>query len=71
MGIVPFTSNNLPRTINGSYILPNGVIVLADADIDAYLNGTLSFIHLNNKKMVNNYIPFAVKKEEDNLPFGK
>lgn len=71
MGIVPFSSNNLPRTINGSYILPNGVIVLADADIDAYLNGTLSFIHLNNKKMVNNCIPFAVKKEEDNLPFGK
>ena len=30
-------------TANGSYILPNGVIVLVDEDIEAYLNGTLVF----------------------------
>ena len=30
-------------SINGSYILPNGIIVLVDADIEAYLNGTLVF----------------------------
>ena len=30
-------------TINGSYILPNGVIVLVDEDIESYLNGTLEF----------------------------
>lgn len=30
-------------TENGSYILPNGVTVLAEADVEAYLNGTLRF----------------------------
>ena len=30
-------------SINGSYILPNGIIVLVDEDIEAYLNGTLVF----------------------------
>ena len=30
-------------SINGSYILPNGIVVLADEDIEAYLNGTLQF----------------------------
>ena len=28
---------------NGSFILPNGVIVLEDEDLEAYLNGTLFF----------------------------
>ena len=30
-------------SINGSYILPNGIIVLVDEDIEAYENGTLVF----------------------------
>ena len=30
-------------TASGSYILPNGVIVLADEDIEAYFNGELEF----------------------------
>ena len=30
-------------SVNGSYILPNGIIVLVDEDIEAYLNGTLVF----------------------------
>lgn len=30
-------------TENGSYILPNGITVLAEADVEAYLNGTLRF----------------------------
>lgn len=30
-------------TDNGSYILPNGVIVLVDEDIELYLHGTLEF----------------------------
>ena len=30
-------------TDNGSYILPNGVIVLVDEDTELYLNGTLEF----------------------------
>ena len=30
-------------SVNGSYILSNGIIVLADADVEDYLNGTLVF----------------------------
>ena len=30
-------------SVNGSYILPSGIIVLVDEDLDAYLNGTLVF----------------------------
>lgn len=38
----------LQRTINGSYILPNGIIVLVDEDIEDYLLGTLEFYYPNN-----------------------
>lgn len=30
-------------SVNGSYILPNGIVVLVDEDIEAYMNGTLVF----------------------------
>ena len=30
-------------SVNGSYILPNGIVVLVDEDIQAYLDGTLRF----------------------------
>ncbi len=36
-------STNLPSTPNGSYILPNGIIVLDDRDFEAYFNGRLVF----------------------------
>ena len=39
-------------SINGSYILPNGIIVLVDSDIEAYLNGTLVFYDKNNLPVV-------------------
>lgn len=39
----PPESSTLYRTANGSYILPNGVIVLVEADIAAFLQGTLVF----------------------------
>lgn len=45
IGMVPgilSTSVNI-ITENGSYILPNGIIVLVEEDIEAYLNGTLIF----------------------------
>ena len=32
-------------SVNGSYILPNGIVVLVDADVEAYLAGTLRFYH--------------------------
>lgn len=45
VGFVPFPneSSTLPCSVNGSYILPNGVIVLVEADIAAFLQGTLVF----------------------------
>lgn len=39
----PALPNAQNRTPNGSYILPNGIIVLVDEDIEAYENGTLKF----------------------------
>ena len=30
-------------SVNGSYILPSGIVVLVDEDVEAYLNGTLVF----------------------------
>lgn len=35
-------------SVNGSYILQNGIIVLVDEDLSAYLNGTLEFFDENN-----------------------
>ena len=35
--------NNRKVSINGSYILPNGIIVLVEEDIEAYFAGTLIF----------------------------
>ena len=34
---------DLPHTENGSYILPNGIIVLVPEDEEAFFNGTLEF----------------------------
>ena len=41
--------NTLYITGKGSYVLPNGVIVLVDDDVVAYLNGTLTFISSNTQ----------------------
>lgn len=40
------TNCNMVST-NGSYILPNGVIVLVEEDIESYLDGTLEFYDKN------------------------
>lgn len=42
-GMTTDSVNDLPHTDAGSYILPNGVIVLAPEDMEAYMNGTLVF----------------------------
>ncbi len=39
-------------TTNGSFILPNNIIVLVDEDIEAYLNGTLVFYTKTNLPIV-------------------
>lgn len=36
-------------TDNGSFILPNGVVVLVDSDIQAYIDGTLKFHDKNTE----------------------
>ena len=41
-------STNTQVSINGSYILPSGIVVLVDEDIQAYLDGTLVFYHPDN-----------------------
>lgn len=46
--MVPGILNIQKVTVNGSYILPNGIIVLVDEDIEAYLNGTLVFYDKDN-----------------------
>ena len=67
MGIMPLSNNNLPYTINGSYILPNGVMVLVDDDIDAYLDGTLVFINPGEYINRSNSIPYILKREDEFL----
>ena len=42
-GLSIITSLQLAHTENGSYIRPDGIIVLVDEDIEAYLNGELVF----------------------------
>ena len=41
-------SSIMKVTANGSYVLPNGIVVLVDADIEAYENGTLVFYDKND-----------------------
>lgn len=36
------------QTSNGSYILPNGIVVLVQADLEAYENGTLQFYNVHD-----------------------
>ena len=40
-------STKVMVSLNGSYIMPNGIIILVDEDIDAYLNGDLIFYDPN------------------------
>ena len=46
-GLIHDGIGNYPYTLNGSFVLPNGIIVLEEADMEAYLNGTLIFINPN------------------------
>ena len=58
--------NIFPYTLNGSFILPNGVIVLVDEDYEAYMNDTLVFINPNdNIDRGNTFIPCLIRKEDN------
>lgn len=68
IGIVPINKNNLPRTLNGSYILPNGVIVLNENDIDDYFDESLVFIYPKSITQHINVLPLSfLRKEETNI----
>ncbi|MBR2346730.1 MAG: S8/S53 family peptidase [Clostridia bacterium] len=45
MGTLQSVPEGLAHTDNGSYILPNGTIVLVEEDVEAYLAGTLEFYY--------------------------
>ena len=45
VGVLNNALSQLAHTDNGSYILPDGIIVLVNADINAYLAGTLEFYY--------------------------
>ena len=66
-GIIHDGMGGYPYTLNGSFILPNGVIVLDEDDMEAYLNGTVVFIDSNNNAdRDNNHIEYYYKKENTN-----
>lgn len=65
MGIVVQGNNVFPMSINGSYILPNGVIVLVDEDFEAYMNGTLVFIYPNDGIIRSSVIPYSIKRNDE------
>ena len=66
VGINPRSNNNYPYTLNGSFILPNGVIVLVSEDYEAYMNDTLVFINPNdNIDRGNTFIPCLIRKEDN------
>lgn len=60
-------NGSLMTTINGSFILPNGVIVLVDEDIDAYMEGVLLFTNPNAYLLSNNYIVMYNPEQEKRL----
>ena len=63
--IEPSLRVGYPTTLNGSYIIPNGVVVLVEDDIESYLDGTLVFIYPNVNSPSFNNPPYILKKEED------
>lgn len=55
IGLIEYTINSseiTQITSNGSFILPNGVIVLVNEDLEAYLNGTLIFYHKSDTSLI-------------------
>jgi hypothetical protein len=55
MGFIQMSINSnliTKVTINGSYILPNGIIVLDEKDLQSYLNNTLVFYDKNEIPLI-------------------
>ena len=51
--IIPYNLNNNMKTINGSYISSNGIIILVDSDVESYFNGTLVFYNSEDIPITN------------------
>jgi len=65
-GIVP-GMKGIQVTENGSFISPNGTLVLATEDIDSYLSGEIVFEHEDVEITRNiNIPPYIVRKDEYN-----
>ena len=64
-GLSAMSVEYLSQTANGSYILPNGTIVLVPEDVDAYVTGTLVFrvkdFTKRFSKPIDNYRFLAIK----------
>ena len=66
-GIVP-GMKGIQITESGSYISPNGTLVLVDEDIDSYLSGEIVFEHIDVEVSRNINISLCIlRKEEDFL----
>ena len=48
-GLFMVNGYNNKRSINGSSLLPNGLIILVDSDVESYLAGTLVFYDTDNE----------------------
>ena len=55
-------SVSFPHTTNGSILLPNGIIILVDEDLDAYFEGNLLFII--GEKEEKNIVLYLEKKNK-------
>ena len=65
-GIVP-GMKDIQVTESGSFISPNGTLVLADEDVDSYLTGEIIFEHEDVEITRNiNIPPYIVRKDEYN-----
>lgn len=51
VGTMSINQNIVYTSTNGSYILPNGIIVLMDEDIGGFLDGTLIFYNITDELM--------------------
>ena len=66
-GIVPW-DKGIQITNNGSFISPNGILVLTDEDIESFLSGEIAFEYDDIEVSKNiNIPPYLLRKDEDYL----
>lgn len=60
-----YSESSYPYTTNGSFILPNGVVVLVEGDIYSYIEGTLMFYYPSDNLLDKSHIISYTNKRED------